>query len=79
MRVSPGITGLSYGDLHEKIMLYADNMMLFLGDTTASLADVTAVIAKFGHYSGLTINWSEPALMVLDGYRAVDLIQINIA
>lgn len=73
VRASMGITGLKYGDLREKIMLYADDMMLFLGDTAASLAEVTTVISRFGHYSGLAINWSKSALMLLDGVREVDL------
>lgn len=29
VRATPGITGLRYGDLHEKIMLYVYDMMLF--------------------------------------------------
>lgn len=34
---------------------------------------MTVVISKFGHYLGLTINWSKSALMVLDREQAVDL------
>lgn len=54
-------------------MLYADDMMLLLGDTTTSLAEVITTISGFGHFSGLTINWSKSALMVLDGEQTVDL------
>lgn len=63
--------GFRFCGLHEKIMLYADDM-LFLGDTTTSLAEVTAMISNFGHYSCLTINWSKSALMGLDEDREVE-------
>lgn len=49
VRDSPRITGFRFGDLHEKIMLYADDMMLYLGDTNTSLAEVTAMISSFGN------------------------------
>lgn len=73
VRASQQITGFKYGDLHEKIMLYADDMMLFLGDTTTSLAEVTRIITGFGYFSGLTINWSKSALMLLDEGGEVNL------
>lgn len=45
-----------YGELHEKIMMYADDTMLFLGDTSTSLWEAMVVIREFGEYSGLVIK-----------------------
>lgn len=73
IRDSPRIEGFRYGDLHEKLMLYADDMLLFLGDTSQSLLGVMNIIEQFGHFSGLTINWSKSALMMLDESGDVNL------
>lgn len=73
VRVSPAYTGLKFWDLHEKVMLYADDMMLFLGDTTASVMGVMTIISSFVHYSGLTINWTKSALLVLDEDRDLEI------
>lgn len=52
------IQGLHYGELHEKRMMYADDTIMFLGDTSTSLKGAMTVIRKFGEYSGLVINWT---------------------
>ena len=67
VRGCEAIRGYRYGDMHEKIMLYADDMLLFLEDTEGSLRQVMAIITDFGRFSGLTINWSKSALLFLDG------------
>lgn len=54
-------------------MLYADDIMHFLGDIRASLVGVMSIILDFGHYSGLTINWTKSALVVLDKELGVTL------
>lgn len=56
-----------YGDIHEKIMLYTDDILLLPGDTTLSLQTLMSTILEFGQYSGLTINWTKSALLLLDG------------
>lgn len=73
VQASPCIRELQYGALQKKIMLYAEDMLLFLGDPTHSLLGVMSIITQFGHYSGLTINWSKSALMMLDEDRKVNL------
>lgn len=73
LRECPQINGFKYGDLHESIMLYADDMLLFLGDTSASLSRVMSIISDFGHYSSLTINRTKLALMVLDDEHGLTL------
>lgn len=51
--------GFQYGELHEKIMLCAEDMLLFLRDTSSSLTSVMS-----GRFSDLTINWTKSALML---------------
>lgn len=46
-------------------MLYADDMLLFLGDTSPSLSRVMSIISDFGRYSGLTINWIIVMLLLM--------------
>lgn len=47
-------------------MLYAENTMLMLGDTTHSLETAMSTIAHFSEFSGLLIIWDKSALMLLD-------------
>lgn len=55
-----------YGQIHKKSMLYADDTMLLLGDTSESLREAMSVIGGFGTFSGLAINWSKSLIMLLD-------------
>lgn len=63
----PSIFGSSYGNIQDKVMLYADDRLLLLGDTDASLQEAMATILEFGGFSGLNINYSKFALKLLDG------------
>lgn len=47
VRVSTLVRGFQYGALHKKIMLYADDMLLF---PMHSLPRVMSIITQFGHY-----------------------------
>lgn len=48
-------------------MLYADDILLFLGDINPSLEAIMDMISQFGHLFGLTINWTKSALLLMDG------------
>lgn len=54
------------GSRQEKNLLYADDILLLLGDTDTSLRTVMSLISEFGRFLGLTINWSKSALLPLD-------------
>lgn len=45
--------------MEEKVALYVDDLLLFLGDTQTSLSRAMDIIKHFGHLSGLTINWEK--------------------
>lgn len=49
-----------------KVALYADDLLLFLGDTQGSLWKAMDIIKKFGHISGLTRNWEQSTLLPVD-------------
>lgn len=70
---SVSIQGFQYGDVCEKLLLYAYDMLLLFGDTVSSLQAVMDIIGEFGSYSGLTINCSMSASLVLDGSVAPTL------
>lgn len=45
----------------DKIALYNDDVLLFLGDTDSSLVAAMDIVEEFGWFSGLVINWDESA------------------
>lgn len=45
------VQGKTIGPLKEKVLLYADDTLLYLRDDEASLRMALAVIDRFGHYS----------------------------
>lgn len=45
------------GITEQKVALYADDLLLFLGDTQGSLLKAMEIITNFGQFSGLIINW----------------------
>lgn len=50
----------------EKIALYANYILLFLGDTRSSLSAAMDVIIDFGQFSSLNINWDKSMLLPVD-------------
>lgn len=60
----PDICGPCSGHLVETIGYYADDMILYLEDSSPSLH----VIEEFGVDSGLHINWSKSQILPLDLY-----------
>lgn len=50
----------------EKIALFADDVLFFLGDVETSLNTVIQMVGEFGRFSGLVINWEKSALLPVD-------------
>lgn len=69
VRKSTEIVGFKQGLLEENVILYADDTF-FLRDTMTSLARLMSLICRFGHFSGLDINWVKSMLLPLDPLRA---------
>lgn len=66
VRQHPGIRGFDRCLGTDKIALYADDTLLFLGDTCSSLENVMSLIETYGSFSGYKINWSKSVLMPID-------------
>lgn len=52
--------------MEEKILLYADDLLLFLTNIRSSLPAVMKYVEEFGRFSGLGINWDKSMLLPLD-------------
>ena len=63
------MVGFCRGQREEKISLYADDILMYLGDTAASLRTAMGIIGEFGSFSGFNINWSKSILMPIDPLR----------
>lgn len=56
IRANPNIRGFERGDMEEKLALYADGALLFLGHTTNSITSLMTLVQRFGTFSGFKIN-----------------------
>lgn len=74
IRTSPDVSSFRSGDLEERLSLYADDMLLYLGDSVVSIAPVMLIIREFGAWSGLLINWQH--LYRIDAQINVVLLSI---
>lgn len=66
VRSSQSIVGFVRGPISDKISLYADDTLLYLGDVEASLTNVMKIIQHFGSLSGFSINWSKSIILPVD-------------
>ena len=60
----------------ERIALYADDVLLFLGDTNQSIKQAMTIFRDFGKLSGLVINWEKSALMPIDPIESQTSVEI---
>ena len=65
IRADEEIRGIRVGSLHEKISLYADDALLYLADSSASLGKALAQFDRFAGFSGVRINWDKSELFSL--------------
>lgn len=66
VRTSTGVKGFKRSNGEEKIALYADDVLLFLGDMGSSLEKVIQLVERFGSLSGLIVNWGKSTLLPID-------------
>lgn len=60
------IEGFWRAEGEEWIALYADDVLIFLGDMEGSLNQVLEILSSFGRLSGLSINQEKSVLLPLD-------------
>lgn len=65
-RASPTIIWFQREPREDKISLYADGTLTYLGNTAGFLTVVMQLIEKFGMYSGFAINWHKSVLLPPD-------------
>lgn len=65
IRQSEGIVGFRCSGREEKIALYADDALIFLGDTLDSLEELMTLVSAFGQLSEFSINWEKSILIPL--------------
>uniref|UniRef100_A0A803J592 Reverse transcriptase domain-containing protein n=1 Tax=Xenopus tropicalis TaxID=8364 RepID=A0A803J592_XENTR len=66
VRKHPRIRGYELKGTIEIIQLYADDTLVYLGDTGQSLTALTELTGKFGLISGLNTNMSKSTLFLVD-------------
>lgn len=87
IRSSPLITGVMTGQQEERISLYADDMLLYLGDVLTLVPAAMDIIGAFGRWSGLLINWDKSVILPVDplphsfspvSSRPSDFLELNL-
>lgn len=81
IRSSRAIMGFRCREAEERISLYADDILLYLGDVESSLEPVMTLIRDFGDWSGLRINWDKSVLLPVDplpGALSLDAVPLQI-
>lgn len=66
VRESSEIIGFQRRTGKDRIALYADDILLFLGDMSNSLLKAMRIVESFGSFTGLEINWEKSELLPID-------------
>lgn len=66
IRHASTVKGFKRGGREDKISLYADDALLFLGDIDQSLTSVMTLIKTFGSFLGFAVNREKPVLFPVD-------------
>lgn len=65
IRQNSYIKGIQTLNMHHKISLYADDILLYLQDPPSSLQETIKLIDSFSNISEYSINWSKSAILTL--------------
>lgn len=71
IRVTPAIQGLLIGDVHHKISLYADDVLIFISSPETSITALINIIELFSEFSGYKINLTKSEAMTLGSLHSV--------
>lgn len=70
IRVHPSIHGYNTKHTNNKILLYADDVLLYITNSQVSIPNILNFIEQFGSFSGYRINWKKSEMMPI---KAQDL------
>lgn len=62
LRAEEGITGISHGSKFHKVALYADDLLLYISNPTASIPKLLLMLENFRHHSCYKVNYSKSLL-----------------
>ena len=65
IRVAPALQGMLIGDVHHKISLYADDVLIFISSPETSITSLINIIELFSEFSGYKINLTKSEAMPL--------------
>lgn len=77
IRRNTSFPGVVVGGSTQKIMLCADNILLFVTDPTNSLPALLSMINHFSKLSGYKVNWSKSEALPLTAYCPKSLFQTS--
>lgn len=66
IRQNEGIVGFRRWGGKDKISLYADDGLIYLGNPGDLLINTMSIIKKLGRYSGFSINWVKSVMLPKD-------------
>lgn len=60
------IVGFRRSMCEDKMALYVDDTLVFLGDMGLSVSAVMSLIDLYGSFSGFNINWDKSVMLLVD-------------
>lgn len=70
IREDTQITGLLVGGTEHKILMYADDILLYLSKPKTSLSTLLSVIDTFSQLSGSKINWTKSEVLPISNLNS---------
>ena len=71
IRTIPSIQGLQIDNVHHKISLYADNVLIYISSPETSIPVLLDVVGLFGKFSGYKINLTKSEAMPIGSLSSI--------
>lgn len=59
LRTSPLMQGIRRGDVEHRISLYADDLLLYVGNPMANIPNIISILDNFSSFSGYKLNYQK--------------------
>lgn len=77
IRMAPDFPGITAGGKVHKLMLFADDILLFVSEPNRSLTCLLNIIRSFSKFSGYKVNWSKSEALPLTAYCPPSAFQLG--